>query len=618
MQRRVDNYVGRLGIAVLRPVAMILGAVLRRNHELTVGAEVVWMKLLGGGSLLIAMPMLLGFRRAHPNVKMVLITTPSVKPFAELMGVFDEYRIIDNRGPLRILASAFRTLVRTLRADCIVDLEVHSRLTTIFTTLTMARNRVSFWLEDIFWRRGLASHLVFFNRASGSYHFYDRIGDAFGTPVASRENCRAALLGACKSEFSITPAPGQVCVGFACSELGQERMLTPAQWRDVFRANVRPELRAFRFLGGRADRDRAQAIIDTVAPDWPAVTFVNDCGDRSLQGSVGVLFDSTEFWGIDSGLLHLARIVGLRCVSYWGPTDPATRLRESWAIDEQVHYRKIACSPCVHTSQEPPCRGDNRCIRGLFDGPADSPLNWTPLERPPMRTRSAPPGRSVLATLWHHIGFVTVAVVLLYTLVHAFDPPRLNWGDSYSDYNVMTAGRNFQKYGFVRLRFTPVLLDADLVTAADRRLIYTHYPQLPDVMNGVYRTAFGLSTLSQFRLVALAFSFTSLFFVYQLVAAYWSRRTAQIALALWVLNPLWIQHADYLHHWPYASFFGFGSVYLLQQYLRRQRWPWLVASGACLFLLFLASYDYWIFVPLLLAMVAVAHEGRVSARALGV
>src|ERR1700712_5583184 len=98
-QRKLDNYVGRLGIAVLRPAAMLLGLLLRRDHELTVGTEVVWVKMLGGGSLLLAMPMLLGFRRAHPTVKMVLVTTAAVRPFAELVGVFDEYRVVDVGGP---------------------------------------------------------------------------------------------------------------------------------------------------------------------------------------------------------------------------------------------------------------------------------------------------------------------------------------------------------------------------------------------------------------------------------------------------------------------------------------------------------------------------------------
>src|ERR1041384_1095257 len=116
-QRFVDNYVGRLGIAVLRPMAKVLGVVLHRNHDLTAGEEVVWIKMLGGGSLLLAMPMLLGFRRAHPGTRMVLITTPAVKPFAELLGVFDEYRIMDSRGLFRLLASSIGVMLKTLRSE---------------------------------------------------------------------------------------------------------------------------------------------------------------------------------------------------------------------------------------------------------------------------------------------------------------------------------------------------------------------------------------------------------------------------------------------------------------------------------------------------------------------
>jgi len=379
-QKLLDKYAGGAAIAVLRPATILLGRILGRDHRLDIRGEVVWVKMLGGGSLILAMPMLLAFRRAHPNTRMVLVTTPAVKPFAELMGVFDEYRVIDNRSAAEMLATALGAWARTIRADTIVDLEVYSRLTTVFTTATLARNRVTFWLEDIFWRQGLASHLVFFNRGSGSYHFYDRIADLYGIPTASRTECRGALLRSCGVDESIAPRAGSVCVGVACSDLGQERMLTPSQWTRVFAENLRPEHDRFLFLGSAADRDRAESIIAVLRAEFPRLTFDNACGRLTLKESVAALFAAPEFWGIDSSLLHLARIAGARCLSYWGPTDPATRLRD-WGVEERVVYRKIACSPCVHVTEEPPCRGDNRCIQGIFD-PSVAPVDWTPMTLP--------------------------------------------------------------------------------------------------------------------------------------------------------------------------------------------------------------------------------------------
>jgi hypothetical protein len=217
---------------------------------------------------------------------------------------------------------------------------------------------------------------------------------------------------------------------------------------------------------------------------------------------------------------------------------------------------------------------------------------------------------------WKNIGFLCVAAVLIYCVVHAFDPPRLNWGDSMSDYNVMTSGRNFQKYGFLKLRLTPLLMDPAYTRSFEQMFVYTHYPQLPDLMNGALRVFLGMQSLTQFRLVALAFSFSALFFTYKLLVFYWGRPTAQVGLALWVVNPLWIQHADYLHHAPYASFFGFGSIYWLTRSLRENRRGLLAASGVFLFFTVLSSYDYWFFAPLLLAMAAIAHHRTVAPWAL--
>jgi hypothetical protein len=219
---------------------------------------------------------------------------------------------------------------------------------------------------------------------------------------------------------------------------------------------------------------------------------------------------------------------------------------------------------------------------------------------------------SALRRTLRNIGFLATLIALFYCVIGAFDPPRTNWGDSESDYNVMISGRNFARYGFLDLRLTPHLIDKQVMTEADTVLLYTHYPQLPDLMNGVYRKVFGFDDVIPFRLVALCWSFGSLVFLYRLMAAFWTRKAAQIALALYVSNFLWLQHADYLHHGPYGAFFGFGSLYFLDRYFRDGRRALFIASGLFLFFAYSASYDYWIFTPVLLAAITAYHLGSSS------
>src|SRR4051812_33799830 len=121
-------------------------------------------------------------------------------------------------------------------------------------------------------------------------------------------------------------------------------------------------------------------------------------------------------------------------------------------------------------------------------------------DRVPARPRMRALARRALAAAWDHIGFLFVGAALLFCLAHAFDPPRLNWGDSGSDFNVMGAGRNFQNHGFLAMRLTPHLLDPAVMNQEhDRVFIYTHYPQLPDLTNGVLRVVFRMDDLVQFR-----------------------------------------------------------------------------------------------------------------------
>ena len=82
-KQRLDYTLGGVGIFVLKPLAVLLGNLLRRDHSLIVKDHVAVIKMLGGGSLVIALPALLGLRRKYPHIRLSLVTTSSLKPFAD-------------------------------------------------------------------------------------------------------------------------------------------------------------------------------------------------------------------------------------------------------------------------------------------------------------------------------------------------------------------------------------------------------------------------------------------------------------------------------------------------------------------------------------------------------
>jgi ADP-heptose:LPS heptosyltransferase len=389
-KRRLDWVLGGTLIGLLRPAVLTLGRLAQRDHTLRLGARLCVFKLLGGGSLVVAFPALLGLRRRHPDVELTLLCTPSVALFARTLGVFDRMIVIDDSSVLRLLRTALSAWFRLLGTDTVVDLEVHSRLSTVYSLLTCARNRIGFYLESAFWRQGLHTHLVFFNRFSGSYLFYEKLFELFGSKPAPAEACRTHLLDALPT--CQPPKKSTICIGHACSDLSRERMLSPEQWAEVARQNAAGGApRRIVLLGSRADRADADRILSVLRGVRSDHEYENRCGELSLLESVATIASADEFWGIDSGLLHYARLLRKRCLSFWGPTHPDTLLKPIPGLDERVVYRRVPCSPCVHIAELPPCRGNNVCIRNLFVPDSTQEAEWfSYLERGTSRASEAP------------------------------------------------------------------------------------------------------------------------------------------------------------------------------------------------------------------------------------
>jgi ADP-heptose:LPS heptosyltransferase len=362
----LDFYVGGLLHIVLKPFVRALGITLRRDHDLARSPNITVLKLRGAGSLAIAYPALLALSR-RPGTKLRLVTSPAVSGFASTLGVFDEIMVIGDHSVATVICDSLKAIVKMFRTDAIVDLEVHSRLTTVFSLMTCARNRVGFYTKESFWRRGLSTHLLFFHVGNGIYHFYDQLAVLFGCPVPSFESCIKEFQQELGSRSSVGSrsklGPREIGIAPCCSDLSKERMLSVEEWASAIERSEDVNNLAIHGIGGPADRGYIEDLFAMLRQRCPGIVCENHAGRLSPAQSLSLLAGLQELYCVDSALLHYGRLLGVNTTSFWGPTDPRTQLRPSRAASDRTHFAALPCSPCVHLSSEPPCRGNNVCMR---------------------------------------------------------------------------------------------------------------------------------------------------------------------------------------------------------------------------------------------------------------
>jgi ADP-heptose:LPS heptosyltransferase len=160
------------------------------------------------------------------------------------------------------------------------------------------------------------------------------------------------------------------------SDFAPERMMPEDVWIEVLRQEIAHDepCRVYLF-GSLKTKGQADHFIDTASRYFIRADFINLSGVCSLAEAAGTLKSLDQFWSVDSGLLHIARLLRVPCRSFWGPTNPLQRLRLIDGLNEKVFYKNFSCSPCVHLSS-PPCAGNNLCMKTMAEDNPDRNPEW--------------------------------------------------------------------------------------------------------------------------------------------------------------------------------------------------------------------------------------------------
>jgi ADP-heptose:LPS heptosyltransferase len=352
----------------------VLGLILRRDHSITPEAtrQIVVCKLVGMGSILQATPLLRALKQRFPAARLTLVTLESNRCLADRLQGLDEVLCLDDRGAFPMLWTTLRIVVSLMwrRVDHYFDLEVYSGFACLLAVFSLSRNRLGFYRHSNRFKRGIYTHLVYFNTRMPVRRIYLQLGRVGGVP--SDADARLSPIPVSPSErlklreklsaLGLTPGSRYILVNPNASDLLIER-----RWPEGHMVQALARLAEFGhnvvMMGAAPEASFVQSLRDRV-PEPVRDRVFNSAGLLSLGEAFALIEGAACVLTNDTGPMHMAFALGRPTVCLTGPADPVHYGMEQPQI--VTLYAPVPCSPCIYEVDEPPCYGNNVCMQRLL------------------------------------------------------------------------------------------------------------------------------------------------------------------------------------------------------------------------------------------------------------
>lgn len=378
-QRTLDKL---LGI----PICFLLSLVARlRSRRKRGPPQAILIILLSeAGSMVCTQPMLLSLRARYPRACLHVMLLERNRSFVELLGLIAPERIItvSDRSLAGLVMDSLRAFrrMRTARIDTVIDCELFSRISAVYSYLSGAEVRVGFHRHT---QEGLYRG-SFINRPV-MYNPYSHIAAQF-LGLAAAIDADSSPAG---KRLSLPEHPGIVPIPFDTGEV----LAASERLRQDFPAFERRKLILIYASGGVLP-ERAwplsyfQALASTLVRDGYAVGVVGLDSDRALNQSIVdhcasplcnnlagytatvrdlvLLFHSAALLvSNDGGPVHFAALTSLPVVALFGPETPV--IYGPLSPHSRCLVRRLPCSPCLsaYNHRRTSCDGDNQCLKQI-------------------------------------------------------------------------------------------------------------------------------------------------------------------------------------------------------------------------------------------------------------
>ena len=380
-QRAADRYIGVPICGALSLVHRLFG----RAQVLGKPRSILVILLSEMGSLVLAEPMFARLKSKYPRARIHVLLFAKNREVLDLLGVVDPADVLtlDDRSLWRFASDSARALVRlrALELDAVLDCELFSRISSIFSYLCGARVRVGFhpYTQEGLYRGSFIDRPVMYNPYR---HLPLQL-----LGLASALESNTFPLNKDEPEFAPTDppplvfAPGEKEAAAASLHaafpalIGKRLVLVypgggalpirawPLESYALLCTRIIEEGYAVGVVGLAADRAIARTLIDQCASD----RCVDLTGyTKSVRHLLALFHRADLLITNDGGPGQFAALTPLATIVLFGPETPL--LYRPLSRNAHCFHHELPCSPCLtaYNHRLSPCDGDNQCLKRIL------------------------------------------------------------------------------------------------------------------------------------------------------------------------------------------------------------------------------------------------------------
>lgn len=385
-QRAVDRLAG-VPICAFLSLVDRLRSLAGVNAKPSAPRRILVILLSEMGSLVLAHPMFVRLKQQYPDASLHIMLFGKNREVLDLLGVLPQENVltIDDRSLTGFALDSLRA-IRRMRSpgfDVVIDCELFSRVSSIFSWLSGAPVRVGFHrhTQEGLYRGSFINRPVLYNP-------YRHLSQQFLTMVAAIESHAVPTV----KGLPATDVAEPPVLSFREGELQQvaaqlhsdfpalkEKKLVlvypgggilpirawPLENYNQLCASLLDDGYAIGVIGLKEDKPFGQAVVahcrNSCCVDLTGYT-------KSVRHLLAIFHHASLLVTNDGGPGQFAALTPIPSLVFFGPETPL--LYGSLSKNSYCFYSSLSCSPCLtaYNHRNSPCDGDNQCLKQIAVG----------------------------------------------------------------------------------------------------------------------------------------------------------------------------------------------------------------------------------------------------------